>query len=236
MRRFIGSNRIARKLTFGVQNAIQLALLAGHKQPESVRRVRDCARRGHSLLSSDEAFTLHEIAHAQSVLCGSFAEFGVYRGASAALICAVKGTRELHLFDTFEGLPSGCESQDGRVFQKGQFSGTLKYVREVLNGETGVFYHKGFFPDTTAGLEDLRFSFVHLDVDLHDATLAGLEFFYPRMVSGGIILTHDYSIIPGVKRAFETFFSQRPERIIELPTTQAMIIRACLEEDTAQAA
>ena len=33
------------------------------------------------------------------------AEVGVYQGVSAKLICEAKGDKELHLFDTFEGLP-----------------------------------------------------------------------------------------------------------------------------------
>ena len=33
------------------------------------------------------------------------AEVGVYQGVSAKLICEAKGDKELHVFDTFEGLP-----------------------------------------------------------------------------------------------------------------------------------
>jgi O-methyltransferase len=52
-----------------------------------------------------------------------------------------------------------------------------------------------------------------------------LEYFYPRMVPGGIILTHDYSYLEGVKAAFGEFLSARAERVIELPTSQAMIVK-----------
>ena len=45
------------------------------------------------------------------------------------------------------------------------------------------------------------------------------------MLPGGIILTHDYSTLyAGVARAFTDFLRDRPEAVIELPTTQAMII------------
>ncbi len=54
-------------------------------------------------------------------------------------------------------------------------------------------------------LPERRFSFVHLDVDLYESTLAGLEYFYPRLIPGGVILSHDYSILAGVKKAFEDF-------------------------------
>lgn len=235
MRRFIGRNKIARTLTFGMQNILQTRLLSGHKHPETLGRLRDCRKRAHSLLSADESFIVHEIASAQSRLPGDFAEFGVYRGASAHLIGSVKGARRLHLFDTFDGLPD-MGGKDEPVFHKGQFTGTLNAVRDLMRNIPDVAFHQGMFPDSTAGLEQLRFSFVHLDVDLHDATLAGLRYFYPRMVPGGIILTHDYSIVDGVRRAFRTFLADRPEGVIELPTTQAMIVRQAADHAQAMAA
>ncbi|AOX19332.1 TylF/MycF/NovP-related O-methyltransferase [Kozakia baliensis] len=233
MRRFIGGNKIARAMTFGLQSSLQMRLLSGHKKQTTLQRLRDAARSADSLLSSDEAFTLHELANAQAALPGAMAEFGVYRGASAALICAVKGDRPLHLFDTFAGLPEATD-REVSVFEAGQFRGTLPQVEKLLAGYNNVHFHSGFFPETTVGLENLRFSFVHLDVDLYDATLEGLKFFYPRMVSGGIILTHDHSIIDGVSRAFSEFLSDKPERVIEMPTTQAMLIRHAHDESAAK--
>jgi len=70
-----------------------------------------------------------------------------------------------------------------------------------------------------------RFSFVHLDVDLKSSTRACLEFFYPRMVPGGIILTHDYSYLAGVREAFAEFLEGRLERPVELASSQAMLVR-----------
>ena len=70
----------------------------------------------------------------------------------------------------------------------------------------------------------LRFSLVHLDADLYASTLADLEFFYPRMIPGGIIITHDFSTLPGVARAFSEFSHKNGRAIIELPTTQAMVV------------
>ena len=74
-------------------------------------------------------------------------------------------------------------------------------------------------------MQDQRFSFVHLDVDLKSSTLACLEFFYPRMVPGGVILTHDYSYLDGVRAAFGEFLAGRREQPIELPSSQAMLVK-----------
>jgi len=95
-----------------------------------------------------------------------------------------------------------------------------------LEGFENVQFYKGYFPDSTAGLaSDRRFCFVHLDVGLYKSTLDCLEYFYPKMQPGGIMLSHDYSILEGVRQAFTKFLSGKPEYLIELPTTQCMVIK-----------
>lgn len=65
----------------------------------------------------------------------------------------------------------------------------------------------GYFPDTAVGLDDEKFCFVSLDADLYEPIKAGLEFFYPKMISGGVILVQDYydEIFTGVKKAVNEF-------------------------------
>ena len=78
-------------------------------------------------------------------------------------------------------------------------------------------------------LDDTRFCFVHLDVDLYSSTKQCLEYFFPRLVPGGILLSHDYSLLAGVRQAFTEFTTGRCEQVIELPTTQGMLVRAAAE-------
>jgi len=51
------------------------------------------------------------------------------------------------------------------------------------------------------------YCFVNIDFDLYQPILAGLEYFYPRMVKGGIIVVHDYfsETYKGVKQAINEF-------------------------------
>ena len=98
-------------------------------------------------------------------------------------------------------------------------------MQSFLAGRPDVSFYKGLFPGTAGPVRDRRFSFVHLDVDLKSSTLACLEFFYPRMLPGGVILSHDYSYLDGVRAAFGEFLSGRPERPIELATSQAMLVK-----------
>jgi O-methyltransferase len=145
---------------------------------------------------------------------GDLAEVGVAYGGSARIIAEYGGQRTLHLFDTFSGLPSP-DSSDSKKFRTGDFESDVSLVQKRLHGFP-VCFHVGMFPETAGPVADKQFSFVHLDMDLYQGTLDALEFFYPRMAPGGIILSHDYGSAVGVMRAFSEFFASRPDPVIEL--------------------
>ncbi len=156
---------------------------------------------------------------------GDMAEAGVYRGGTAAVMLSAS-RRRLHLFDTFEGLPHG-EGQ----FEKGEWLGSRTDVERNLGEWPGrVEFHPGLFPASAANLGDYRFSFVHLDLDLYDSTLAALEWFWPRLEPGGILLSHDYPLAEGVVRAFHQFFDSRPEPFLPLSGNQCLAVKSQLPE------
>jgi len=221
--RIVSRTKLLRRLTIGLFAQLELLILRGHKDHSTLASIRRCRRGTESLLTGNEAFLLHSLARAQRSLRGAMAELGVYQGSSARIICEAKGNSALHLFDTFSGFPEPGEGES-HIFARGQFAASLSSVRSALGAYGEVHFHPGVFPQSAAGLDELRFSLVHLDVDLYASTLAGLEFFYPRMVPGGIIVTHDYSTLPGVAQAFSTFLAKKRRAIIELPTTQAMVV------------
>ena len=199
-------------------------LLQGHKQPHVMAAIRTARHGRESLLSGNEAFTLFSIARAQSAFDGEMAEVGVYQGCSAKMISTASEGRPLHLFDTFAGLPDPAAFEHDRM-RTGHYAASLAGVQAFLADVPNVHYYPGLFPDTAGPAADRRFSFVHLDVDLKSSTLACLEFFYPRLVPGGVLLTHDYSYLDGVREAFAEFFADKRERPIELPTSQAMLVK-----------
>ena len=203
---------------------LQLAGLGAHKDPAVVKMLRQIHRDRRSLMSAFELFNVYGVARAQARRSGAFAEVGVYRGASAKLVCEVKGDKPLHLFDTFEGLPPATEHDRG-VHKPGEFACSLEAVRAYLDGYENVHFHKGVFPESAADVPEMSYAFAHFDVDLYEGTLACLEYFYPRMIPGGIILSHDYDILAGVNKAFSEFFADKPEAIIEEPTTQCMVVK-----------
>jgi len=156
------------------------------------------------------------------------AEIGVFRGASARLIRETDPVRPLHLFDTFEGLPetskADVEFRAGQ-FEKGDLACSLEDVRNYLGTGANLFFHKGMFPDTGAAVENERFSFVHSDVDLYSSACSVLSFFYPRLIRGGVLITHDFATCPGPRKAFSEFFADKPEVLVELAGDQAIVVK-----------
>jgi hypothetical protein len=172
----------------------------------------------------DEAWMVRSAVLATAKVPGEIAEVGVFRGGTARVICEAKGAKSLHLFDTFEGLPPPGEVDT--AFRRGQYSCSLKEVQSYLSGFPDVYCHKGLFPETGEPVRHLQFAFVHLDVDLYQSTAEALSFFYPRMSPGGIIMSHDYVLFPGVRSAVDLFFGERQDPVIELPGNQCLIVKA----------
>lgn len=177
----------------------------------------------------NEQYNLWALAHRVGRLDGALAEVGVYRGGSAQILCEAKGDAALHLFDTFEGMPATDHVTDGG-FREGTFGDTsLEDVQAFLSGYKNVSFHPGIFPESAkdTGCDRLVYKLVHLDADIFSSTLNALAYFYPRMVRGGILISHDYAAIsvPGVRKAFDEFFSSKPEIPIPLWNTQCMIVK-----------
>jgi len=208
-------------------STIQFSLLSFYKGKEIVNLLKSVKKEVDFAFYPYEAYNVYSISKSQSRLDGDIAEVGVYQGGSAKVICEVKGEKRLHLFDTFTGLPkvSDKDTHFGvKYWKDDEFNNTSEeQVRKYLSKYQNVFLYKGKFPETSEPVKDTKFSFVHLDVDLYQSTKDCLEFFYPRLVKGGIILTHDYHTA-GVQAAFNEFFQKKQVPLIELTGSQCMVV------------
>lgn len=196
-----------------------------HKDLSKLKILRRARRERWSMVTNYESYIVHSITSGMTKSPGDIAEVGVYAGSTAKVICEAKGNRRFHLCDTFEGLPEPSEDEKS-VEKKGRFACSLESIQAYLRQYPNLEYHKGFCPASVQGkLDDVRFCFVHLDVDLYESTKQCLEYFFPRLIPGGVLLSHDYSILEGVKRAFSEYCVDRIEQPIELPTTQVMLVK-----------
>jgi hypothetical protein len=162
----------------------------GERRRDRVKLLLKIRSEQDLLMMPCEACQVMSLVDAVKNVPGDMAELGVASGASAKMIAARAPERTLHLFDTFEGLPAPIEGDSPR-FKKGQYRYALEKVQEYLK-DGNMRFHKGLFPESAHEASHLRFAFVHLDVDLYEPMKAGLDWFYPRLNKGGILICHDY--------------------------------------------
>lgn len=187
-------------------------------------QVNRILKTGRMLLTLNEGVQLYLLAKITNKIPGHIGEVGTYLGGSALLMSKVLGTRELHTFDSFEGLPAP-KTQDGkRSLYEGQFTAGYEEVKDFLDGIPGLYIYKGWFPQAATQMPELSFSLVHLDTDLYQSTKDGLEYFYPRLSPGGVIISHDYTY-EGVRQAFDEFFKDKREIVIPTAGTQCIVVK-----------
>ena len=184
--------------------------------------------------TSAREYTLFSLLKSIRGIKGDTAECGVYEGSSSHLILSTLHDQKKphHIFDSFEGL-SAPQTEDcvnsNNVFKwkKHDLSVGEEYVRTNLNGFDNFTLHRGWIPDRFNEVDDRRFCFVHIDVDVYQPTLDAVEFFYPRLNQGGILVCDDYGFAscPGAKRAIDQFAEARDLSVIHLPTGQAVLIK-----------
>lgn len=148
---------------------------------------------------------------------GEFAELGVFRGNTAAVLAAfaARAHRRVQLFDTFAGFDGrdldGIDAGTDQHFR----NTSTQYVGNVIGPSvTACDFFPGYFPDSLRPEHaSMRFAVVSLDCDLYKPMKAGLEFFYPRLSVGGVIFIHDYSsrTWKGVKQAVDEVLAPQGE-------------------------
>jgi hypothetical protein len=123
---------------------------------------------------------------------GHILEFGVFKGGTARFIAKRIGQRQLHGFDSFEGLP---ERWSGFDLGKGAFTleGKLPSVPD------NVVLHKGWFNATLPNWVRINpgpIAFMHIDCDIYSSTVDILYNLASQIRPGTVILFDEYFNYP----------------------------------------
>jgi len=162
--------------------------------------------RDHTLIDPERLMILYNEILKVDSLVGDYAELGVYKGGSSKLILNYSTTGLLHMFDTFSGMPQDDIYENGH--KQGHFYSNLNEVKEYINNDRAV-YHVGKFPDTS--VDNLIFKYVHIDADIYQSTVDAIKYFWPRLITGGVLIFDDldWQSCPGVRQAlYENFNDQ----------------------------
>jgi hypothetical protein len=164
--------------------------------------------------------SLYEAAHyvVKRGIKGSAVECGVARGGSGATIAAgltqADTSRQVFLFDTFEGLPAPTREDpdyERAVRFIGKCRGGLEEVHDLFQRLRLRNYRliKGLFQDTLPMADIEHISLLHIDGDWYESTKVCLENLWDRVSEGGIVQIDDYGEWQGCKKAVDEFLTKR---------------------------
>ncbi|MGH8862770.1 MAG: TylF/MycF/NovP-related O-methyltransferase [Jatrophihabitantaceae bacterium] len=196
------------------------------------------AVRGWTMTNNEKLFALISAVRyvVRNQIPGDIVECGVWRGGSMqavarTLIAAGDTSRELHLFDTFEGMPPPSESDvrwDGQhatqlleTQDENSLIWAIATLEDVQHGFESVDYPKerlhfvkGKVEDTVPEHVPDRISILRLDTDWYESSLHELDHMYDRLVPGGVLLLDDYGYWEGQRRATDEWLERTREPLL----------------------
>jgi O-methyltransferase len=165
--------------------------------PEFSRLFR--AVEAHTKVDIARCHELWELLEQCRHLEGDVLEVGVWRGGTGALLAAGArrlwgDSRRVFLADTFRGVVKAGPKDD--YYRGGEHADTSpEVVRQLLGSMelSNTELLEGIFPEETGGvIADRRFCFCHVDVDVYQSARDTVEWVWPRIPVGGVVVYDDY--------------------------------------------
>jgi hypothetical protein len=180
--------------------------------------------------------TRHVVAHD---IPGAVVECGVWRGGSmhvvARTLLAIGDTsRELYLFDTFDGMTPPTDKDvtyDGKPVADLLSSRprtariwAVASLEDVQQGFEAIPYPRerihlvqGPVESTLPEQAPDQIAILRLDTDWYESTRHELMTLYHRLSSGGVLIIDDYGSYQGARAAIEEFIEETGVRLLLLP-------------------
>lgn len=165
---------------------------------------------------------------------GDFVECGVYRGFSVAVAARTvefaRCAKQWYLYDTFGGVPADQRNAnaDARSSDAARYAaaGLYEGCRRRFADYPNVQVVQGRVPEVLHDRAPARVAFLHLDMNSARAEAAALEFFWPRLAPGAMLLLDDYGWrgYREQKLAADAFLAQHGKFVLELPTGQGLVL------------
>lgn len=170
---------------------------------------------------------------------GDFVECGVHTGILSGAVMtwldfAKETRRRFFLFDTWAGIPveqmTAAERAMGESANRKYQNGDVLHadVLKKFSRWPNAVITRGRVPESLAAMQDCqRVAYASIDLNVTEAEMGAIDFLWPRMASGGIVLLDDYGWAPHInqKVAWDAWAARNGVMILALPTGQGMILK-----------
>ncbi len=151
-------------------------------------------------------------------------EFGCYEGTTSLflqrLIKALRPSVSLHVYDSFEGLPSKIHldsSSVGELFVTGELKASKQALtRNFKRAHVPLpVIHKGWFKDVLPAEVPESIIFAFLDGDYYESIIDSLKLIWPKLLPGAVVIVDDYQneALPGAERAVDYWLKRYSARL-----------------------
>jgi O-methyltransferase len=179
----------------------------------------DSLARPLSLLTKNQLDLIDKIVVAldRRGVPGDFIEAGIWRGGAVILMRALIAAhrlsgRRVFAADSFAGIPKNSRAKNDPVdLWKDRWIAPLDEVKQNIARfgllDERIVFVPGFFADSLRTLSGERFSLVRLDSDSYDSVETSLEYLYPLLSKGGVVIIDDWHL-DGCKAAVADYRSR----------------------------
>ncbi|MEW5733834.1 MAG: TylF/MycF/NovP-related O-methyltransferase [Thermodesulfobacteriota bacterium] len=164
---------------------------------------------------------------------GDFVECGVNKGGFSRAVIEYLDfggmARTFWLLDTFQGLAGSqlSECERARGITAGGYEECWDAVIRTFAPFPNVTLVRGMVPDTLARVTAPNVAYLSVDMNCAEPEIAALEFFWPRLSSGAVVVLDDYGWKKHIeqKQAHDAFARKKGVPLLSLPTGQGLIIK-----------
>jgi hypothetical protein len=148
-----------------------------------------------------------------------------FKGKYFFLIDSFSGTSDSVEQDLIPMRDEAGVTRLGAFFPAGKTDTSADEVRRNLSDFPEARVCAGWIPEVFATLPERDWAFVHLDLTLYEPTVASLEYFYPRLSTGGVILCDGSAFCPGAEKAWQQFCERRDVAYVTLGHRETVLIK-----------
>ena len=174
-------------------------------------------------------------------LPGDFVECGVNRGfLSSAIMQQLDWDttqRMFYLLDTFQGMDvkylseleikGGVLERNQSEINRGFYTQNLKEVEDNFAEWKNKKIVVGSIPETLPDITSQKIAFLHIDLNCTEPEVAALDYLWPKLVCGAVVLLDDYAYFgyQPQKAGMDEWAKLHDVAIASLPTGQGLIVK-----------